>query len=275
MTTAILKVEEGQKKLAELEAAAGQHFHNSEEEFSRAIISLLEIQEEKLWEYSKDHDGVMLRDIEGTSFETYLHLFCDRYGTSRSSVQSYMGVGRLWKALGRPLQELIQIGVHRAKHVENLVGYDGRKNELKLPAPSVIAKLPAVIRDDDGEEPFDGAIGMTAEEQIYGEQTEDDEVVVPDEVIIMMVNQKIDEVLVLPPEPLTDGDVRDSFTIDVDENRRKTWFYFDKKNGDVWFGYETMDDMGDGKLMEGGDFEKLPQPIKDRMVSSLRIKTFS
>lgn len=243
MTTAITTVQEGKDKLREIEQWAIEHFHNSREAFDRAMLGLYQINEEKLWEYAEDEDGVMLRDYKGGgSFETYLGWFCTRHGVSRSSVQQHLKTVRTWAVLGRSVDQLMDIGIRRAGPIQKIVNIDGRSGEIKLPPEEVIQQLPLpLIPLEDREEEA-----------------------------LERINRKIDEILFDPPEPLTNQDVRKAFTIDIDEDAEEVYF-FEDADGNIWYTWETGDNMGDGVLISGEITEHLPEVVVEKVIKRLRV----
>jgi len=238
----IITVQEGRDKLALLEAMAVEHFHNSRDAFNNAMRALYQISKEGLWEYAIDIDGVMLRDYTGGgSFELYLGWFCTKHGVSRSSVQQHLRTSRTWDKLGRPMDQLLEIGIKRAGPHTGLVKYDARNDRIEIPPREVIDSLPQVDVDYETEE----------------------------EEFIARANLLIDEVLVLPAVPLTDRDVRKALTIDVDSGRSEINF-FENDEGDVWFTYETGDDFTDGTLLYAEQMD-WPAAVREKVMKRLRV----
>lgn len=240
----IITVKEGKDKLALLEAMAIEHFHNSRDAFNDAMRALYQISKEGLWEYAVDIDGVMLRDYtRGGSFEAYLGWFCTKHGVSRSSVQQHLKTSRTWDRLGRPMDELLEIGIKRAGPHTDLVKYDARNDKIEIPPREVIDSLPPL-------EPSSQTLMLEEE-------------------FVARVNLLIDEVLVLPPVPLTDRDVRKAFTIDVDTGKSEINF-FENDEGDVWFTYETGDDFTDGTLLYAKHMD-WPDAVREKVMKRLRV----
>ncbi len=231
--TSIMAIGEGQQALSALESLAAEHFHNSQEHFTQGIVALYQINKDRLWEYAKDEDGVMLRDYDGGgSFEVYLGWFCTKFGISRSSTQSYLKTTRLWDAvLGRDMGELLDIGVRRANYVRGLIDMDGRTGEVKLPPQNI---LPS--GDDD---------------------------------VIDRVNEKIDEILIHPAVPLTNKDVRKAFTIDIDPEASEIYF-FESADG-IWYSFEDGDDMSDGVIIGNEILDALPPKVRTKIFRKLNV----
>ena len=230
----VLSVEDGIALLSQKEEIAACNLHTSERAFSEAIVALAEIESRALWHYAVDADGIMLRDYQKPRFkEDYLNgIFCARNGISISSVYDHLATMRSWRALNRPMDQLVEVGVRRAKPVQDLLPVDGRSGEIKMPTQAVIESLPGEPEDD----PID------------------------------RINMKIDEVLVQPAEPLRPADTRKAMLNDTGHETNIE--VFEAKAGDIW----AVCDDWDGVVIVAEKWQAMPEELKEFFTKKLKIR---
>lgn len=218
----IITVQESKALLRALELEAGANFHNSRELFTKGILALYQIREERLWLYAEDENGIMFGDYNKPGFGTYLHHFCQSHGISRSSAYAHISTVESWKALGRPEEQLETIGLDVAAPVKRLAPVDGRTGEIRMPTQEVLDTLPP------GDSPMD------------------------------RVRAKVAEVFDLPEIPLTPTDVRKSFTVDIGHTEY-TWFI--DSDGAICLDYEIGGDMWTGVVVSAATLDGMPDEI--------------
>lgn len=231
--SAIITVQQGKKRLERLESVAAGRFMRSSESFDQGIQALQRIRDQGVWHYAKDADGVMLGDYKKPRWEDYIRSFCDRHGVGRSTTFAALNVVDTWNALGLPRKTLEEVGLEKAKEIRHLVKYDGRSRQLKLPPPEVLEKLPP------GKDPVD------------------------------QIREKVKEVLIDPPEPLTHHDVRDAFSIDTGVG--EDVYVWVTEGNRVRYTYEGDSHLADGVLIGRKEWEGLDEKFREWLNRRLKI----
>lgn len=236
--TDIITIQEGVKKLKSLEARAERRFRYSGRAFTDAMLALYEIREERLWMYAVDEDGVMFGDYEHPRFkEDYLYHFAKRINRSVSSLYEHFNTIDSWRLLPRRQpEELREVGIQRARPVQDLVHVDGRSGEIKTAPPEVIASLPGEEDDDPLER----------------------------------ISQKVEEVYINPPEPMPASDIRRSFKVDTGiEPDISVW---ETKSQGVW---ASCGAEWDGAIIPAETWSTLPDELKDHIIKRLKAQPYN
>lgn len=145
----VLTLEKGIDRLAALEKVVIAEFGKSREHFDKGMLALWAIREEKLWLYAVDDDGVRYLDYKAPRFkEDYLRDLAKKAGRSVASIYDHLGTVASWKAIGRDVKELEQVGVVEAHDLQALVKVNGTTGEVQIAPPEVIATLPGEPDDD-------------------------------------------------------------------------------------------------------------------------------
>jgi hypothetical protein len=219
----ILTVQDGQKRLRALEALAREGFSKSTEAFDTAILVIKQIQDEALWHFAVDTDGVRFMDYENPTFEAYLKHFCEDAGIPRSTLQYHLHTVRIFDALEIPRHLLQEAGVRRAAPVRNLVPYDGRRGTIDDLPDEVLERLPP---------------GDTQKERL---------------------KQAVIEILVSPEIPLQPQDVRKAFRIDF--AGKEEGGFIEVQDG-LLFRWESESEIWSGILISGETLDSMPPGAK-------------
>lgn len=234
----ILTVQDGKKRLGELEATAKENLHNSREFFSRAVVALDEIRKQRLWVYAVDEDGVMLQDYTRASFKRdYLYHFCRRNGISMSSVYDHLDTVTSAHLIGWDDEKIVEVGVHELKPLTNLVKVDGRSGEVWIAPEEIIEQLPP------GDTPLE------------------------------RIAKKAEEVFVDPPEKLSPADALRALTKDLDGTPDVS--FFESGNGDVWMVYNSDEHNWDGAIIPAENFRGMSDIARECLVKKLKIDEYT
>jgi hypothetical protein len=237
----VLQVKEGKGQLAEKERQAAEMFRVSRQSLDEGVLLLREIRDGGLWHFAVDEDGVMLGDYEKPHWETYLNIFCNRYGISRSGAFDHLNIVDTWVALGMPAESVADdhVGVTRAKYIRQMgVRLDNRTGELSLPPPDIINRLPG--KPDDPPE--------------------------------VRIQRKIDEVYFQPEIPLRPSDLRKSF--EVDAGGGPDYDCFESGGGDIWVAWSEGEQSWDGILIPKANYSEMPLSLREYIGNKLKIRKY-
>ncbi len=238
MTTDITTTQEGIGKLAELEGVAKKNLRSSKEAFDTAMFALATIRDENLWIYARDEDDVLLMDYKNARFkDDYLYHFCRRNGISISSIYEHLGTLEIMHYLGWTNDKIANVGVKELKPVQALVRIDGRNEEIKLPPPEVIEKLP------------------------------------PGDTPVERIAKKVEEVFVDPPEPLSPSDRRKAMIVDT--GVAPDTQFFESGSGDVWYTFDHNETHWDGILIPAEIYIEINNEAREYLVKKLKIQEYT
>lgn len=236
---------EAEAELDRLENIAANAFRASEKALKDGVKALWHIRESNLWEYARDDDDVRLKDKEHGSWSEYLRLLVRRKNISRSGLYDHLGTVDVWvKALKREIDELDQLpSMSVAGYIKEVIDYDGRSKEVRLPPPEVIERLPPPASDVVGKD--------------------------PEEVIISRVNALVDEAFIQPAVPLTKTDIRKMLRTDVGGDPDIQ--FFESGKGEVWGQIEGNGTVWDGVVIPAEQYAGIPEALRKHIAKKLNI----